>query len=359
MAHTLFWRKLSSRYSELVAVVIVSSFLCSCQPQDRVIKISGTTFGTTYNITVVGGTVAKAELSMGIESLLSIVDEATSSYREDSEISLFNAAGINTEMKISETLWQVLRISKEVWDQSHGSFDPTVGALVELWGFDDRDGVSIFPTDEEIEFAASKTGFDSLTMKADSNFYLLKKSTSLILDVSAVAKGYAVDLIADYLATLSLNNYLVEIGGEIKVKGHNPKGQEWRVAIESASKFGSYDRLILLNQGAVATSGSYRNFFEKEGIHYSHIINPRSGYPLIHNLKSVTVIMDECAYADAWATAFSVMSEEEAISTAIKLEIPLYIAGEDPTEKEPRMSPAFRRYNTELMGRQGGHSLSR
>ena len=357
MAFTCFCRKFS-RYAEFVALIVVSLFLCSCQPQYRIIQISGTTFGTTYSITVVGGAAEKAELSKEISSLLSIVDEAASTYREDSEISLFNAAEINTEMKISETLSKVLLISKDVWDQSRGAFDPSVGKLVELWGFDDRDGDRIFPTDEEVEFAKSRTGFDGLIIKADSHISLLKKSKSLALDVSAVAKGYAVDLIADYLTSLSLNNFLVEIGGELRVNGHNPKGQEWRVAIESASKFGSYDRLVLLNRGAVATSGNYRNFFEKEGKRYSHIINPRSGYPLVHNLKSVTVIMDECAYADAWATAFSVMTEEEAISTATRLEIPLYIAGDESTERVPIMSPAFIRYNIELMARQGVDGLS-
>jgi thiamine biosynthesis lipoprotein len=153
----------------------------------------------------------------------------------------------------------------------------------------------------------------------------LTKKKSLALDLSAVAKGYAVDLVADHLEMLALPDYLVEIGGEIRVSGFNAEGVAWKIALEQPQFFAAVDRVIDLTDIAVATSGDYRNYFEKDGQRYSHTIDPRSGMPIKHSLASVTVITESCAEADAWATAFSVMGASQSKVLANQLDIAAYM----------------------------------
>jgi thiamine biosynthesis lipoprotein len=164
-------------------------------------------------------------------------------------------------------------------------------------------------------------GFDSVLLE-DST---LTKNKALSLDLSAVAKGYAVDLVADHLEMLALPDYLVEIGGEIRVSGFNAEGVAWKIALEQPQLFAAVDRVIDLTDIAVATSGDYRNYFEKDGQRYSHTIDPRSGQPIMHSLASVTVITESCAEADAWATAFSVMGVTQSKSLANQLGIATYM----------------------------------
>ena len=143
--------------------------------------------------------------------------------------------------------------------------------------------------------------------------------------MSAVAKGYAVDRVADLLEMLALPDYLVEIGGEIRVSGFNADGVAWRIAMEQPQLFAEVDRVINITDIAVATSGDYRNYFEKDGVRYSHTIDPVTGRPIVHNLASVTVLTQSCAEADAWATAFSVLGVEQSLKLAEQLDIAVYM----------------------------------
>ena len=165
----------------------------------------------------------------------------------------------------------------------------------------------------------------SSTLSFNSEEQAISKLKPIALDLSAVAKGYAVDQVADLLEMLALPDYLVEVGGEMRLSGANAEGKPWRVAIELPSLMPQVERVVDINNGAVATSGDYRNYFEEEGVRYSHTIDPRTGVPISHKLASVTVMAERCADADAWATALMVLGESEGLAIANQLSLPVYM----------------------------------
>jgi thiamine biosynthesis lipoprotein len=202
------------------------------------------------------------------------------------------------------------------------------------------------PEDNEIAQALANMGYQHLILNTDKQ--TISKHLPLRLDLSAVAKGYAVDQVADLLEMLALPDYLVEVGGEMRVSGLNPKGQPWRIAIETPDAMGQVDNIIALESAAVATSGDYRNYFEKDGKRYSHSIDPRTGRPIEHRLASVTVVADRCIDADAWATAFLVMGDEAALEIANQQSIAVYmlVKAEDEGQFTAVYSDAFKHYLT-------------
>jgi thiamine biosynthesis lipoprotein len=301
--------------------ILISLFLIGCSNKPEIIEISGSKMGTSYHITVVADQLPPDDLAQQINQLLSKVDNSMSTYKENSEISQFNRLPAGGSLEISSEFADVIRISKKVWTLSEGAFDPTIAPLVDLWGFGPTETELSIPSSHSIETALASMGFDSVVLE---NLTLTKKK-ALSLDLSAVAKGYAVDLVADHLEMLALPDYLVEIGGEIRVSGFNAEGVAWKIALEQPQLFAAVDRVIDLTDIAVATSGDYRNYFEKDGRRYSHTIDPRSGLPIKHSLASVTVITESCAEADAWATAFSVMGALQGKSLANQLGIAAYM----------------------------------
>ena len=294
--------------------------LVGCDSGPEIIKISGSKMGTTYHITVVADQPAPADLAERIDSALDTVDLSMSTYKAESELSQFNDLAVGNSQRISVDFAQVLAVSKTVWQGSGGAFDPTVGPLVDLWGFGPKTA-SVVPEQAQIDAAKAELGFQYLMLNNNE----LSKTKPVRVDLSAVAKGYAVDLVADLLEMLALPDYLVEVGGEMRLSGSNPEGIPWRVAIELPGLMPQVERIIAVQERAVATSGDYRNYFEQQGVRYSHTIDPRTGRPITHNLASVTVLAEQCADADAWATAFMVLGEEEGMVLANELAIPLYM----------------------------------
>jgi thiamine biosynthesis lipoprotein len=306
-----------SHLSSLLVILIL--FGCSNKPD--IIEITGSKMGTTYSITVVADQLPPDDLSQQIDRLLSKVDNSMSTYKDESEISRFNRLSVGETIEISSEFAEVIRISQSVWHQSNGAFDPTIGPLVDLWGFGPVDREQQIPSTESIEQVLTTIGFESIVLQG----LTLSKLRPVALDLSAVAKGYAVDLVANYLEMLALPDYLVEIGGELRVSGANPEGIPWRIALEQPQLFAAVDKVIELTDIAIATSGDYRNYFEKGGVRYSHTIDPRNGMPIRHQLASVTVITESCAEADAWATAFSVLGADESAELANKLGLAAYM----------------------------------
>jgi thiamine biosynthesis lipoprotein len=301
--------------------ILVSLFLIGCSNKPEIIEISGSKMGTSYHITVVADQLPPDDLAQQIDQLLSKVDNSMSTYKENSEISQFNRLPAGGSLEISNEFADVIRISQKVWTLSEGAFDPTIAPLVDLWGFGPTETELSIPAAQSIEAALASRGFDSVVLENST----LTKNKALSLDLSAVAKGYAVDLVADHLEMLALPDYLVEIGGEIRVSGFNAEGVAWKIALEQPQLFAAVDRVIDLTDIAVATSGDYRNYFEKDGQRYSHTIDPRSGLPIKHSLASVTVITESCAEADAWATAFTVMGVTQSKALANQLGIAAYM----------------------------------
>jgi len=296
--------------------------------------------GTTYSITVVADQLPPDDLSQQIDRLLSKVDRSMSTYKDESEISRFNRLSVGQTQKISSEFAEVIRISQKIWHQSNGAFDPTIGPLVDLWGFGPVDREGQVPSSESIEQVLSNVGFESIILED----LTLSKLAPVALDVSAVAKGYAVDLVANHLEMLALPDYLVEIGGEIRVSGTNPDGQPWRIALEQPQLFAAVDRVIEISDIAIATSGDYRNYFEKDGVRYSHTIDPRTGMPIRHKLASVSVIAESCAEADAWATALSVMGAVESKKLANQLGLAVYMLVREDDQFVAQHSDKFEQY---------------
>jgi thiamine biosynthesis lipoprotein len=271
------------------------------------ITFSGQTMGTTYSLTYL--TESGKNLQSSVDSLLVVFNNSLSTYIPDSEISKFNR--MDTLAFNLPYLPQVLNASKTVYENTSGAFDPTVGPLVNVWGF--GPGGPELKDSTDIEALLKLVGFDKVNFDQKE---VRKTVPGVYLDFSAIAKGQGVDVIADFLTKRGIENYLIEIGGELVARGVNEKGELWKVGInrpdEAASASDLYSIIALENRG-MATSGNYRNFYVKDQIKISHTINPATGYPVNHNLLSATVLAKDCMTADAYATAMMVMGVDRAI----------------------------------------------
>lgn len=272
----------------------------------RVVSLSGTTMGTTYSIKYLSkdGTGYQQE----VDSLLLVFNQSLSTYIPNSEISQFNRDTV-FYFKLPFFL-PVLEESKRVYVATDGAFDPTVMPLVRAWGFGSDQ--SQIPDSTIIDSLLQFVGFDKISF--DSKM-VTKSKPGVELDFSAVAKGYGVDVIGTWLADQGINNYFIEIGGEVKCKGVNNKGQPWRIGIEDPTheiNNRAAKAIVELQNRAMATSGNYRNYYVVDSLWYSHTIDPATGFPIRHALLSATVFADDCITADAYATAFMVAGVEKA-----------------------------------------------
>lgn len=316
--------------------------LASCAPEKTTWKLSGPTMGTAYHITVtdVPPGVSKAELQSAIDAELAAVNQEMSTYIPDSELMRFNAAPVGEVVEISAHLADVIARALEIYRYSEGAFDVTVGPLVNLWGFGPMPEPENIPTDEEIDALVKVIGSDALVLDGAR----LSKSRPVKVDLSAIAKGHGVDRVADVLEAQGIANYLVEVGGELRTAGVNPKGNTWRVGIERPSAGQVVQEPILVSGKGIATSGDYRNYYERDGKRYAHTIDPRTGRPVEHNLASVTVIADTCAEADGYATALNVMGAEAALILAEEQQLAVFLLVKTDSGFEERASSAFKPY---------------
>jgi len=320
------------------ALLIVSLFLfvgCNKQSENSDVypthRWSGETMGTVYRITIVGDELESSDLEEQIElakqkvsAQLDAIIMSMSTYEVASEISTFNRLAANQCLVVTQDFINVLELSIKINSASSGAFNPLVGPLVERWGFGHSNAAFVYPEPEEVARLLALTDISKLYVNTNSNS--LCKAADIEVDFSAIAKGYAVDRVAAELSALSISNYLVDIGGEVIVKGHNPQGNDWRLAIEKpVFRAGEIEQIVNLSNVAIATSGDYRNFFEYEGERYSHTIDVRTGYPVQHNVASVSVIADSAAEADAWATALNVMAPEQIKQLAKEQNLAVFI----------------------------------
>lgn len=290
--------------------------------------------GTTYNITIVAppSDFDQGAVHQGIDILLKSLNQEMSTYIDSSDIMLFNQQAVGQSQQINSAFYEVLLLSQMIAEKTDGYFDITIGPLVELWGFGKRQGQQV-PSLEAIESAKSRVGWQHLLI--DTEVKVISKQAPIWLDVSAIAKGFAVDKVAELLEAEQLEHFLVEIGGEMRVKGLNRQQQPWRIGIETPSLLQKQaQQLVQFSNKAVATSGDYRNYFEENGERFSHTIDPKTGKPVKHNIASVTVIADTAAEADAWATALNVVGESAAIKLAEKEQLAAYFIFYDNTQQE-------------------------
>ncbi len=267
---------------------------------------SGNIFGTTYNIKYQ----ASENLHEDIKRVLLDVDNSLSMFNRNSVISAFNS---NKDTTANEMFTAVFNLAQEVSAKTGGAFDITVAPLVNAWGFGFKKGV--LPDSATVEEILQSVGYNTISL-VDGK--IVKQNASTMLDCGAIAKGYGCDMVARMLDSKGVKNYIIEIGGEIVTKGNNDKGETWNVAISKPTENatpdnGGHQAVISISGKGMATSGNYRNFRIENGKKYAHTIDPRTGYPVQHSLLSATVIAENCAKADAYATAFMVTGLEQAI----------------------------------------------
>lgn len=283
---------------------------------DRIWTYEGPTMGTTYQIRVLGtdqpelGFNDKSTVGVRVAEALEAVNAAMSTYRPDSEVSLFNSSTSTDWFPVSLATATVVKRAQEVSDASGGAFDITVGPLVNRWSFGPDKDITTAPTTEEIEELLKRVGYKSLEVRLDPPA-LKKSKPDLYVDLSAIAKGYGVDQAALKLEELGFVSYLVEVGGEVRCRGMRPDGSRWRTGIRRPTQQ-TLEAVAVVELGSksIATSGDYENFVLIDGQRYSHTIDPSTGKPVTHQIASVSVVADDCMTADALATAVNVLGYE-------------------------------------------------
>lgn len=301
-----------------LALIGLAFFISSCSEpasKDKLVVMQGKTMGTYYQVTMVlseqqqnDDAFKLSALQIEIDQKLELVNDQMSTYRPDSELSSFNQA--EKSFTVSPATAYVVQSSLALYELSDGAFDVTVGPLVNLWGFGPDKKPNKIPTDEQIATQNKRVGSQYLSLEGNT---LYKTNPDLYVDLSSIAKGYGVDVVAEYLQEIGINNYLVDIGGELRANGTKPENSQWTLAIERPVSGQNVQRLIQIGDNAIATSGDYRNYYEFDGIRYSHTIDPSTGKPINHNLVSVTVIHESSMFADGLATVITVLGPEAGL----------------------------------------------
>jgi thiamine biosynthesis lipoprotein len=302
----------------------------------------GTTYTVKYRPTQ--NSPSLKTIQTDVDALLGEINHIMSTYDPESELSRFNRMRTTDWVSASAPLRDVLKTALEIGAQSEGAFDITVGPLVNLWGFGPEVHPDRIPRETDIAAARTRSGLDKIAL-SETQPAMRKHRPDVFLDLSGIAKGYGVDRVAELMTARGIEHYVVEIGGEIRVRGLKDHDIPWRIAIEKPlSGERSVQTILSLSDIALATSGNYRNFFEIAGRRYSHAIDPTTGWPVDHHLVSVTVLADTSMRADAWATAFQVLGPERGMAIAERLNLPVLFVIERDGQFEERLCCAFQRY---------------
>jgi thiamine biosynthesis lipoprotein len=331
-----------SRSIFLIAVALLQALAaCDGQRPDEY-QLSGPTMGTSFSVVVVTASAFDQQrLQTQIYAALEDIDRQMSTYRADAELAAFNRSSVTDWMPVSPALCKAVDHALELGAFTAGAFDITVGPLVNLWGFGPDGPRNEPPVQADIAAAQATTGRDKL--QTDCELPAIRKHHAAVhVDLSGYAKGLAADQIAAVLDNSGISNYLVEVGGDLRVRGHNASQAKWRVAIEKPDPPRDVvEKIIHVSDLSVATSGDYRNFFEFEGERFSHTIDPRSGRPVAHALASVTVLGDTAAYADAIATALMVLGPDTGFKFAEREGIAAFFLLRDEGALSERASTRF------------------
>lgn len=328
----------------LLAVVVAAA--CSAPEPELGVRFEGKTMGTTFVVRVDDplpeeGREAVAAL---VRETLDDVDAHMSTYRPDSEVSRLNALATDAPFALSDETFIVLQTAMQIAEISGGAFDPTVGALVNAWGFGPADNPAAEPSAAELAMLAEHTGYHKLELDVEASA-AIKRDPLLQIDLSAIAKGYAVDRVVATLLQAGFTNLMVEVGGEVRTTGHTAAGKPWRIGIERPdTRTEEIQRMVPLTDLAIASSGNYRNFYVLGGRVVGHTIDPRTARPVDHEGASVSVIAEECMWADGWATALMVMGPEEGMRWAEERGLAaLYVVHEGDGAFAERTTPDFSR----------------
>jgi len=326
------------KYLTISILVLISS--CTQSINDVVHSFSGQTMGTTYSVKFTSQSpINIVQIENDINTLLERVNQQMSTYIPNSELSLFNKSKSKDWFQVSDDLAYVIDAAQRISQFSQGKFDITIGPIVNLWGFGPNNKPQKVPSNKDINKLRRFVGYRNIDVRLNPPS-IKKNHPDVYCDLSAIAKGFGVDQISEYLSSKNLNNHLVEIGGEVKASG-TKFNTNWKVGISVPSLSGTIQEVIAIQGQSMATSGDYWNYFEEDGIRYSHTINPASGKPITHKLASVTIVTESCMEADAMATAIDVMGPETGLEFAKKNELKAYFIVKGEKEFEIFFTPQF------------------
>jgi thiamine biosynthesis lipoprotein len=318
----------------------------ACERAPPELILSGPTMGTTYTVRIATppASVDAAVVRVTIDDVLGRIDRATSGYRADSEIARFNASATTQWQVVSADLAALVQASLEISSASDGAFDVTVAPLVAAWGFGPGGEPEKLPTAGQIAQLEATVGYRQLHVRLDPPA-LRKDVAGLSIDLNGIAPGFAVDRIAERLRALRIENFMIDIGGEIRAHGRNARGEPWHIAVEhpvdtQRTPYAS----VWLDGAAVSTSGEYRQYYEREGHRYSHTIDPRSGRTIDREPGSVVVVASTATQADGWATALNVLGPRDGLALATQRHLPAMFIERERGEWRSQATPEFERY---------------
>lgn len=314
--------------------------LAACKDRTNILELVGATMGTTYSIVAVdrSGTLSQTKVQGAVNEVLASVNASMSNWDTSSEVSRFNASRSTDAFAVSPAFAEVMAAAGEVSELSDGRFDVTTGPLIDLWGFGAKPQAGI-PADAAILAALETTGqARHISVGAGS---LTKATAEAEVYLSSIGKGYGVDAIGEALAGLGIEDFMIEIGGDLLTAGVNPDGNPWQIGIETPTALSGVQHVVGVTGMGLATSGDYRNYFEEDGQRYSHILDAATGKPITHSTASATVVTENAMLADAWATAMLILGSETGLKLADALEMPVLFIDRDGDEFATKSSAAF------------------
>ena len=307
--------------SSLLLAALVGLILSAagCGEPRAPIHVSGPAQGTTFNVTITRAPdeITQQRVQQAMREVIDDIDEKMSTWRDDSEISRFNSAPAGEWVSVSPELASLTQKALDIGHRTGGAFDPTLGPILKVWGFGAGvDAPQRLPDTQQVDAAREHTGLGLVQVRTDPPA-LRKKQAEVTLDLAGLAQGYTVDRMAQRLDRMGAEHYLVELGGELYARGDKTRGKPWRIGVEKPEAgVRAIDRVVDLENAGMTTSGDYRDFFEIDGHRFSHTIDPRTGRPVAHDLRAVTVIGDNALQADAMATALLVMGPKVGLEYA-------------------------------------------
>lgn len=325
-------------------VLVPASITLTHPPLNAPVRdFAGQSMGTTWSVRMVDTSrLSSHDWQTGIQARLDCVVAQMSHWREDSNLGRYNRAPADTWHALPAEFRAVMMCALEIAEQSSGAYDPAIGALVDVWGFGPhgRHAEAGFtaPAAAEVEAARELSGWQRLRLDGEQRLF---QPGGVRLDLSSIAKGYAVDLVADFLLAQEVEHFLVEVGGELRGAGMKADGQPWWVGLETPGAQPLPSTVLALHGLSVASSGDYRRSFEYQGRRYAHTLDPRNGHPLPEGVASVTVVHERCMLADAWSTAMTVMGVEAGLACADSRALAVYFLRREAGAYREYMSTAF------------------
>ncbi|HET9033087.1 MAG TPA: FAD:protein FMN transferase [Dokdonella sp.] len=329
----------------MALVLIVATPLLACTPAPRIQSLSGDSMGSTWSLRYVGSEASIETVESAVKDRLDRVDRQMSTWKSDSDLSRYNLATAETWIDWPPEVFKVVEAALTLAANTGGAYDPTVGPLVDLWGFGPTGSRREPPDPAAVDALRKRTGWKQVTL--DASRQRARQAGDVRLDLSSIAPGFALDLIGDYLESRGISNYLIQVGGELRGRGERPDGRAWQVAIQRPLDNDRTDgsitpeHVISLRNASLGSSGDYRHFFEDGGRRYAHRIDPRTGYPLDNNVASVTVMAKLGIDADPLATALSVLGVDDGLTYADRHGIAALFILRKGAGFEERMTTSF------------------